>query len=53
MREGGTVGMTFRIKAKPTGDQIKMLYEIMVGEIDVEVKPAEEKQGSLGLPVED
>lgn len=49
--EGGSVGLTFRIKAKPTGEQIKKLYEIMGGEIDVWVKPAEEKQGSLGLPM--
>ena len=51
LSEGGTVGMTFRVKARPTGEQIKKLYEVMGCEITVSVTPAVEKQGSLGLPV--
>lgn len=48
--EGGTVGLTFRIKARPTGEQMRRLYEVMGGEVDLTVTPAVEKQGSLGLP---
>ncbi|WP_258304812.1 hypothetical protein, partial [Escherichia coli] len=29
LMEGGTIGLTFRIKARPSGEQIKKLYEIM------------------------
>lgn len=50
--EGGSVGLTFRVKARPTGDQIKRLYEVLGGEIDITVVPAIEKQGSLGLPTD-
>lgn len=52
LMEGGSVSLTFRIKARPTGDQMKRLYEILGGEIDITVTPAVEKQGSLGLPTE-
>lgn len=52
LMEGGTVSMTFRVKARPTGEQIKKLYEVMGCEITISVTPAVDKQGSLGLPVE-
>lgn len=52
LMEGGSVGMTFRVKARPSSEQIKRLYEIMGGEIDITVTPAIEKQGSLGLPTD-
>lgn len=52
LMEGGTVSMTFRVKARPTGEQIKKLYEVMGCQITISVTPAVEKQGSLGLPVE-
>lgn len=50
LMEGGSVGLTFRVKARPTGEQIKRLYEVLGGEVDITVTPAIEKQGSLGLP---
>lgn len=52
LMEGGSVSMTFRLKARPTGEQIKKLYEVMGCEITISVTPAVDKQGSLGLPVE-
>jgi len=52
LMEGGSVGLVFRIKAQPTGEQIKKLYEVLGSEITLTVVPAIEKQGSLGLPVE-
>lgn len=52
LMEGGSVQYTFRIKARPTGEQIKKLYEVMGNEITISVTPAIEKQGALGLPVE-
>lgn len=52
LMEGGTIGLVFRVKARPSGDQIKKLYEVMGREITIDVTPAIEKQGALGLPVE-
>lgn len=49
LMEGGSVVLTFRIKATPTGEQIKRLYEVLGNEIDITVTPAIEKQTSLGL----
>jgi len=50
--EGGSIELTFRVKARPTGEQIKKLYEVMGCEITISVTPAVDKQGSLGLPTE-
>lgn len=52
LMEGGSVSLEFRVKAQPTGEQIKKLYEVLGSEITLTVVPAIEKQGSLGLPVE-
>lgn len=52
LMEGGSVSVTFRVKARPTGEQIRKLYEVMGNEITISVTPAIEKQGSLGLPTE-
>lgn len=52
LMEGGSVILTFRIKATPSGEQMKRLYEVMGGEIDISITPAVEKQGSLGLNLE-
>lgn len=51
--EGGSVSMSFVIKCNPTSDQVSKLTELLGNEITISVKPAEEKQGSLGLPIED
>lgn len=47
--EGGSVVLVFRIKATPTGEQIKRLYEVLGNEIDITVTPAVEKQTNLEL----
>lgn len=47
--EGGSVAASFRVKCNPTGEQVKRLYEVMGGEIDISVTPAVETQGSLGV----
>lgn len=47
--EGGSARYQFRVKCNPTGEQIKRLYEVLGGEVDITVTPAVEKQGSLGL----
>lgn len=47
--EGGSVCLTFRVKTRATGDQIKRLYEVLGGEIDISVKPAMDKQSNLEL----
>ncbi|MDQ1758985.1 hypothetical protein DAI43_17030 [Achromobacter xylosoxidans] len=52
LMEGGRVILTFRIKATPSGEQMKRLYEVMGGEIDISITPAQEKQQSLGLNLE-
>lgn len=52
LMEGGSVILTFRIKATPSGEQMKRLYEVMGGEIDISITPAQEKQQSLGLNLE-
>ena len=51
--EGGSCSYTFRVKCHPSGEQVKKLYEVLGREITITVTPAIEKQGSLGLPVED
>lgn len=45
--EGGSAHYTFRVKANPSGEQVKRLYEVMGGEIDITVTPAIEAQASL------
>lgn len=52
LMEGGSVLLTYRIKASPSGEQIKKLYEVLGGEIDITVTPPTDPQGSLGLPAE-
>lgn len=52
LMEGGSVILTFRIKATPSGEQMKRLYEVMGGEIDISITPAIEKQATLGLTLE-
>lgn len=52
LHEGGTVTMHFTVKGRPTGEQIKKLYEIFGNEVTITVTPAAEKQGSLGLPTD-
>lgn len=49
LMEGGSVVLSLRIKATPTGEQIKRLYEVLGNEIDITITPAIEKQTSLGL----
>lgn len=52
LMEGGSARYGFRVKCNPTGEQIKRLYEVLGGEVDISVKPAVEKQQSLGLDLE-
>lgn len=47
--EGGSVCLTFRVKTRATGEQIKRLYEVLGGEIDITVTPAIDKQTNLEL----
>lgn len=49
LMEGGSARYGFRVKCNPTGEQIKRLYEVLGGEVDISVTPAVEKQQSLGL----
>jgi len=51
LMDGGTVNLQFRVKARPTGEQIKRLYEMLGNEITISVEPAIEKQGKLDLPM--
>lgn len=50
--EGGSARYCFRVKCNPTGEQIKRLYEVLGGEVDISVTPAVEKQQTLGLNLE-
>lgn len=47
LMEGGSVSLTFRVKTTATGEQIKKLYEVLGGEIDITVTPPVDPQGSL------
>lgn len=47
LMEGGSALYRFRVKCNPTGEQIKRLYELLGGEVDITVTPAVDKQGSL------
>lgn len=47
LMEGGSVCLTYRVKATPTGEQIKSLYQVLGGEIDITVTPPTDPQGSL------
>ncbi|MEJ2897549.1 hypothetical protein RVU96_10605 [Bordetella avium] len=47
LMEGGSARYGFRVKCNPTGEQIKRLYEVLGGEVDITVTPAVDKQGSL------
>ncbi|CAE34031.1 phage-related hypothetical protein [Bordetella bronchiseptica RB50] len=49
LMEGGSARYGFRVKCNPTGEQIKRLYEVLGGEVDISVTPAVDKQGALGL----
>lgn len=49
LMEGGSVVTMFRVQCRPSGEQIKRLYELLGHEITMTVTPAAEKQGSLGL----
>jgi len=51
LMDGGTVDLQFRIKSRPTGEQIKRLYEMLGNEITISVTPAIEKQSKLDLPM--
>jgi len=52
LMEGGSARYGFRVKCNPTGEQIKRLYEVLGGEVDISVTPAVDKQQSLGLTLE-
>lgn len=47
--EGGSCCYEFTVKGTPTSDQVKKLFDVLGGEVDLTIIPAAEKQGSLGL----
>lgn len=52
LMEGGSARYGFRVKCNPSGEQIKRLYEVLGGEVDISITPAVDKQQSLGLDLE-
>lgn len=49
LMEGGSCRYEFTVKGTPTSDQVKKLFDVLGGEVDLTVIPAADKQGSLGL----
>jgi hypothetical protein len=43
-KEGGTVGIKFRIQAHPSQEQVGKLYELIQSEIDLTLLPPEEQE---------
>ena len=46
--EGGTVSVAFRIQAKPTGDQLSKLSQMLGTQVDVSINPPEAPSRLLG-----
>lgn len=42
--DGGTVGVTFRVQARPTGDQLAKLSVVLGGPVEVSIEPPEAAQ---------
>lgn len=47
--EGGSCRYQLTVKATPTSDQVKKLFEVLDGEVDLTIILPEDKQGSLGV----
>lgn len=43
-KDGGTVSVTFRVQAKPTGEQLAKLSMVLGGSVEVSIDPPEAEQ---------
>lgn len=47
LKEGGSVTVTFRVKARPSAEQVAKLFELKGHDVDLTVEPGETRQAEL------
>lgn len=53
LKEGGSITVTFRVKARPSAEQVAKLFTLKGHEVDITVEPPQIAQGELEEPGDD